>query len=163
MSYTTFLFEVSGQHSISTSVKALLKHDRIYYKTSDKVMSPAGYSVKVTNTGSVESECSVLGFVSSDHSDAPINKELFDFARVGPLKPGETTIVHLGVSASVLSVVDKNGVQTLMPGSYKVEFGVEGAAEGTPVEAELVLKGEAQEMFSIQKIKNARKQIQFNL
>ena len=90
-----------------------------------------------------------------------VNKELFDFARVGPLKPGETIVVQLGVPASVVSVVDKNGVQTLMPGAYKVEFGVEGAAEGTPAEAELVLKGEAQEMFSIQKIRNARKQIHF--
>ena len=46
--------------------------------------SPAAYDVNVTNTGTFDSECSVLGFVSSDHEDAPINKELFDFARVGP-------------------------------------------------------------------------------
>jgi xylan 1,4-beta-xylosidase len=157
LSYTTFTFDVSSARSVSTSVESLIEHDRMYYKSDEKPMSPAGYDIKVTNTGNVESECSVLGFVSSDHPDAPVNKELFDFARVGPLKPGASVVVHLGVVASVLSVVDKSGAQTLLPGTYKVEFGVRGAAEGVPAQAELILTGSSHEMFSFDKVRKGRK------
>ena len=99
----------------------------------------------------------MLGFVSSDHPHAPINKELFDFARVGPLKPGESLVVHLGVGASVLSIVDERGVQSLHPGTYKVEFGVRGAAEGIPVGAELLLTGSEVEMFSLPRLRSSGK------
>ena len=81
---------------------------------------------------------------------------MFDFARVGPLKPGASVVVHLGVVASVLSVVDESGVQALLPGKYKVEFGVRGAAEGVPTQAELILTGSSHEMFSFDKVREGR-------
>ena len=95
----------------------------------------------------------MLGFVSSDHEDAPINKELFDFARVGPLQPGESTIVHLSLPASVLSIVNKDGEEYILPGNYNIEFGVKGSAEGIPAAAQLTLKGAPKEMFSFAKLK----------
>ncbi len=153
LSYTTFSFEVSSPKKLIVSTDAIVEHDQFYYQSKGEMKSPAGYNVKVTNTGNVNSECSVLGFVSSDHNDAPINKELFDFARVGPLKPGESTIVHLSLPATVLSIVDKDGVQSILPGKYNVEFGVHGSAESVPATAQLILNGNSKEIFSFKSLK----------
>ena len=153
LSYTTFSFEVSSPKKLIVSTDAIVEHDQVYYQSKGEMKSPAGYDVKVTNTGNVNSECSVLGFVSSDHNDAPVNKELLDFARVGPLKPGESTIVHLSLPATVLSIVDKDGVQSILPGKYNVEFGVHGSAESVPATAQLILSGNSKEMFSFKSLK----------
>eukprot|EP00944_MAST-04C_sp_MAST-4C-sp1_P007923 g7923.t1 len=153
LSYTKFSFKVVSSTRLVVSTDAIFQHGSIYFQSGGTVKSPAAYDVNVTNTGTFDSECSVLGFVSSDHEDAPINKELFDFARVGPLQPGESTIVHLSLPASVLSIVNKDGEEYILPGNYNIEFGVKGSAEGIPAAAQLTLKGAPKEMFSFAKLK----------
>merc|ERR1712185_732574 len=67
----------------------------------------SSYLAMVTNVGSLASDYVLLGFVTSNHSDAPIRK-LFDFARVS-LEPGESTTVQLSVPAQAISITDVAG------------------------------------------------------
>ena len=63
--------------------------------------------------------------------------------------------MHFTVPPQVLSLVDKEGVETIRPGEYDIQFGVEGAAEGTPAKAKLHVSGEPRELFSLKKIRAA--------
>lgn len=156
LSYTTFSFTVhtntegsndersgSSIPSITTTAAAVADHHPRHYSSQGREPSPAGpYTVVVTNTGRVVSDCVVLGFLSSNHTDAPANKELFDFDRVRHLAPGASATVYLTIPAQVLRLVDKRGIETVRPGRYAIEIGVEGAAEGEPTQAELIVTGE---------------------
>mmetsp|Transcript_62176 Transcript_62176/g.147303 ORF Transcript_62176/g.147303 Transcript_62176/m.147303 type:complete len:190 (+) Transcript_62176:43-612(+) len=147
LSYTTFSFKaVTTQVNVTTS--AMAEHFPVYYRTQGAMPSPALYEVEATNTGKVASDVVVLGFVSSDHPDAPANKELFGYERVH-LAPGETTTVRLSIPAQVLSLVDDKGQERILPGTYNVEFGVEGAAEKTPAKAQLLVQGPPSDLFSL--------------
>ena len=155
LSYTTFTFEhvhntsdLSGatrKHVVSAS--ALAADDRRFYanrRASDTAATAASsvYAVKVTNTGAVASPVVVLGFVNATHPDAPPNAELFDFARVAMLMPGASQTVTLAMNPSVLAVVDKRGVSSIVPSTYDVLFGVDGAAEGMVASTQLVVTGD---------------------
>jgi hypothetical protein len=124
--------------------------------------SPAAtYSVKVTNTGAVASAVVVLGFIKANstdpsHADAPLMGELFDFVRVEMLAAGASTTVKLAMSPTVLSMVDRRGVQRILPGNYTVSFGVPGAAEAIEgvhqleeATSTLTVTGEVQVLFSL--------------
>lgn len=164
MAYTTFTFEhvsVFGErHVVSTA--ALAADDALFYRGRNSDVATRGqgwahrgasaaatYDVKVTNTGSVVSDVVVLGFVNSSHADAPQHAELFDFARVAMLAPGASTTVHLAMSPSVLATVDRRGVQSILPGTYTVRFGVEGSAETRTAETTLIVSGSAHTLFNL--------------
>ena len=84
--------------------------------------SPISYQVTVQNLGPIQGGDVVLGFIQAvDQADAPL-KELFDFARVY-LQIGESATVHLSVPPAVLSLVDKNGVQSVRAGRYRITVG----------------------------------------
>ncbi|XP_065184941.1 uncharacterized protein LOC135815554 [Sycon ciliatum] len=116
LSYTTFSYSWESG-SIGESV--------IHVDTSTAASvgdTPLMYTVVVKNTGDVAGADSVLGFLkSSNQSDAPI-RELFDFGRVY-LQAGESATVHLTVSPQTLSLTDREGVQSIRRGEYRVEVG----------------------------------------
>ena len=64
----------------------------------------------------------MLGFVTSNHSDAPINPKLFDFQRVF-INPGQSVNVSLSVSPESISLTDKLGGERILPGKYKIMIG----------------------------------------
>lgn len=112
------------------------------------------YLINVTNTGSIVASVSVLGFVSATGSvraadvDAPL-KELFDFERLADMTPGESRVVQLSIPPAVLSLTDQQGVETIRGGMYKIEVGVEGAAEGRVATASLEVLGDDVVLFSL--------------
>jgi beta-glucosidase-like glycosyl hydrolase len=156
LSFTTFTFEhvstFGSRHVVSAA--ALAADDRRFYRgrhlagadafaaRSASSAPAAAYDIKVTNTGSVASAVVVLGFLNSSHANAPVNTELFDFARVPMLAAGASTTVTLAMTPSVLATTDVNGVQSILPGTYTVRFGVEGAAETQTASATLIVQGE---------------------
>ena len=58
------------------------------------------------------------------------------------LAAGASTTVTLAMTPSVLATTDVNGVQSILPGTYTVRFGVEGAAETQTASATLIVQGE---------------------
>eukprot|EP00301_Raphidiophrys_heterophryoidea_P027560 c9709_g2_i1.p1 GENE.c9709_g2_i1~~c9709_g2_i1.p1 ORF type:complete len:924 (+),score=247.23 c9709_g2_i1:172-2943(+) len=153
LSFTTFDFQpLSAPLSLSTHhVASLWLRNRSNGRSRSSAVDPQAlqanaedepsYSVRVTNTGLVTSDCVVLGFVSSNQTDAPANKELFDFARVSALAPGQSQDVFFSISPEVLALVNREGVEYIAPGTYRVSFGVDGAAEGQAAHTTLVLAG----------------------
>jgi beta-glucosidase len=147
LSYTTFTFTPLNSHATVNTEDMMAHHPR-YYASAGTAPSPAAYTVNVTNTGGVASDCVVLGFVSSDHDDAPVNRELFGYDRIF-LQPGQSQFVYFSVPPQVLSLVDVQGVETIRPGTYRLQFGVHGAAEGTPGFATLEVMGVPRVIFSL--------------
>lgn len=113
-------------------------------------VSPLVYTVTVTNTGAVASDVVVLGFLTNPPElQAAPKKELFNFARLRLVVPGQTRTVRLSVPAQVLSQVDELGTEWLVEGEYGVHFGVRGSAEGEVARSRLVLSGEARAVFTM--------------
>ena len=141
LSYTTFKFEN----------EAIENESNKRFQISN--FTTATYRIKVTNTGHVQSDVSVLGFSGSSdrsqegHDDAIPNSQLFDFDRIF-LTPGESKTVLLTVAISSLAITDTLGRQRLLPGNFSLTFGVNGSSEGTPVTANLILEGEPRTLFS---------------
>ena len=85
--------------------------------------------VNVTNTGSVDSDDVVLGFLTppgAGTNGIPL-KELFGFQRVF-VPAGQTVTVYLGAQGVRFTQADKNGVRHVLRGEYRVTFGVEETA-----------------------------------
>ena len=80
----------------------------------------------------VISDVVVLGFVSSEHTDAPRNPKLCDFARESSVYPGEKRMVKLCVDALgvALALVNEKGEQRVLPGEYVMTAGVAGGVGG---------------------------------
>ena len=72
----------------------------------------------------------LIGFVASDHSDAPRNPKLADFVRESALEVGEQRSVELCVGEA-LPLVDKTGHERILAGEYRVSVGVKGGIGGT--------------------------------
>ena len=58
------------------------------------------------------------------------------------------TVCYCQIPAQVLSLVDEEGDEYLRSGHYRVEFGVEGSAEGIPAEAALDMRGDDVRIFA---------------
>ena len=91
--------------------------------------------VGVTNTGkgSWTFDVVVLGFITSGHADQAVNPKLFDFVRVGSVRPHEQRAVKLCVNAigETLALVNDDGLQRVLPGKYVLSAGVKGAVGGS--------------------------------
>ena len=136
LSYSSFSFRSLTAHATTTAAHMAAQHGAMaeataaaaHYKTAFEPDLPT-YLVNVTNTGSVTSDVSVLGFVAATSSvrgaadDAPL-RELFDFERLAALAPGESRVVQLAVPPAVLSLTDATGVESVRAGDYLLEFGV---------------------------------------
>ena len=85
----------------------------------------ATYAVDVTNTGDVDADDVVLGFVTPPGAgvDGVPLKELFGFERVH-VKAGETKTVYLYPALSKFKTVAEDGALAARPGDYAVEFGI---------------------------------------
>ena len=89
----------------------------------------ADYYVNVTNTGAVDSDDVVLGFVvppGAGQDGVPL-QELFGFERVH-VPAGATVTVYLGAQGVRFTQPDAAGVRHARAGEYKVRFGVASTA-----------------------------------
>ncbi|KAH8056252.1 xylan 1,4-beta-xylosidase [Aureococcus anophagefferens] len=85
----------------------------------------ATYAVDVTNTGDIDADDVVLGFVTPPGAgvDGVTLKELFGFERVH-VKAGETKTVYLYPALSKFKTVAEDGALAARPGDYAIEFGI---------------------------------------
>jgi len=89
----------------------------------------ASFWVNVTNTGSVDSDDVVLGFLvppGAGTNGVPL-QELFGFERVF-VPAGQTVTVYLGAQGVRFCQADKEGVRRILRGEYTVRFGVKESA-----------------------------------
>ena len=89
----------------------------------------AHFWVNVTNTGSVDSDDVVLGFVvppGAGINGVPL-QELFGFERVF-VPAGQTVAVYLGAQGVRFTQADKDGVRRVLGGEYRIRFGVRETA-----------------------------------
>ena len=101
---------------------------------------PADFSVssltrcsphQVTNTGSVDSDDVVLGFLvpPGAGTDGVPLQELFGFERVF-VRAGETVTVYLGAQGVRFTQAGVDGVRRALGGEYGVRFGVRETVAG---------------------------------
>ena len=147
LSYSTFQFTTTKSKLVAQTAELKRYHPQYYVDRSSR-NCPLQVLIEVKNTGSVASAVVVLGFVHSNHADAPRNGELAGFARV-QLSPGDSTTVSIGIPPQVLSLVDEHGVESLRPGAYMLRFGMEDGTDGTPVTVQLQLEGEQEVIFDM--------------
>jgi hypothetical protein len=90
------------------------------------------YYLNVTNTGSVDADDVVLGFLvppGAGTNGVPL-QQLFGFERVH-VPAGQTVTVYLGAQGYYFTQPDADGVRHALPGEYGVRFGVrEGLGQG---------------------------------
>jgi hypothetical protein len=113
-----------------------------YYSSKGVAPTPAVFAVRISNTGTAVSGCVVLGFLLSNHTNAP-KQRLFDFSRIEPLPPGGSVMVQLSVPAPVLAIADDAGAEHVLPGGYEVLIRTGDLTESV-VRARLELTGAPQ-------------------
>ena len=91
-----------------------------------RVFLPATYSLRVSNTGNVDSDEVVQVYFVPVHftqpRDSPIPKrQLIDFQRVH-VKAGATVEVPFTVAVAQLELVSADGTRAAMAGNYAIEF-----------------------------------------
>lgn len=134
LSYTTFKYEVVSAPSKAVSLDAvrdMLKQteeeNRVFPSVAlvESAEAVASYVVNVTNTGKMDADDVVLGFITppeSGQNGVPL-KQLFGFERVH-VKAGETVSVYLYPALTDFSQVDLDGRRYTHSGDYKISFGV---------------------------------------
>ena len=112
LSYTTFTYETESLEATSIVINATLG---------------ANYRVRVTNSGNVPGDISVLAFLSYKGSNEDFTcpkSQLFAFEKVHNLKPGESSEVFFTAAPTALRCVRKSdGLLTSPQGWYAVEIG----------------------------------------
>jgi len=117
LTYSTFSYQTiqsQSEYQITDLIAGARRDDRL---------TDVSWTVNVTNTGKVRSDVVVLGFVTSNgtvEGVTPPIKELFDYARIHDLAPGNTVKLILGVSYRVLATIDLDGHSWLLPGQYQL-------------------------------------------
>jgi hypothetical protein len=112
LSYTTWLVSVTGPSKVSLESSTLyIKEHDAHGSLYAPLSSPrvATYTVNVTNTGDIDSDYVVLGFLIPPGAGAggiPL-QTLFGFERIR-VQSGETVTVWLGLGARELTRVVKN-------------------------------------------------------
>ncbi len=102
LSYTTFTYEWYPNNETQSQIIRTEKMASRFGKKKygdESYKDPVSYRVKVTNTGSYDGDCVVLGFITSDDPDAP-QKKLFDFQRAF-VAMGQSVNVTLSISPEV--------------------------------------------------------------
>lgn len=145
LSYTSF--ELEAPSPLSVSVSALAAACPSYGGSS-----PVSSIVQVRNVGQRSSDFVLLAFLVRPEDN--ILKELVGFERVHVLA-GATTAVTVGLAPQVLARVDDHGAMTFKPGSYTLEFGVDGASEGRAVQTSLQLQGDPITVFNLTSVLDA--------
>ena len=134
LSYTTFKYDVvEAPTTLSLDpLRAMLDgNDGLFLGLHDVMSaSTAQYAVNVTNTGPVDADDVVLGFVTppgAGQNGVPL-KTLFGFERVH-VPAGSTVTVWLYPALTDFSLVGLDGERGATTGDYTVSFGVREAAE----------------------------------
>ncbi len=128
LSYTTFSYATSGPATVSMRATRKYLRDNAAYEARYAPLQTetvAQYTVNVTNTGTVDADDVVLGFLvapGAGTNGVPL-QELFGFERVF-VPAGQTVTVWLGVNARHLTQVLKDGSRAAAPGAYTVRFGL---------------------------------------
>jgi len=92
--------------------------------------SVVSYEVRVTNTGKVDADDAVLGFITppgAGQNGVPL-KQLFGFGRVH-VKAGQTVSVYLYPALSEFTQVGEDGTRRVHAGDYEVSFGEERSGQ----------------------------------
>lgn len=122
LSYTTFQYTM---HSMPTTVSHTHIRAQLQAAAPDLRQIEANFYVNVTNTGPVDADDIVLGFLTppgAGSEGVPL-QQLFGFERVFVAR-GQTVTVYLGAQLSAFTQVLKSGSRVAWPGTYKVHFGV---------------------------------------
>jgi pre-mRNA-splicing factor SYF2/beta-D-xylosidase 4 len=140
LSYTTFNYSHAavrtnrGDGSVSLrpvrEVLAQSKGSFVSLAAVDAMAPLVQYSVKVTNTGAVDADDVVLGFLvppGAGKGGVPL-QTLFGFDRVH-VRAGETVTVDLYPQATDFMITRENGNKTVVEGEYKVRFGIPEALD----------------------------------
>merc|ERR1712083_130147 len=88
------------------------------------------YSINITNTGVMDADDAVLGFLKppgAGTNGIPL-QSLFGFDRVH-VKAGETVTVELYPSLVDFTAVSESGTRAVLAGEYKFFFGVSETAQ----------------------------------
>ena len=105
-------------------------YGKVTFPKLEDVPQIGGYQVRVTNTGSIDSDDVVLGFISppgAGKNGIPL-QTLWGFERVH-VKAGETKTVWLYPALTELSTTALSGERTALPGDYSIWFGNEAASQ----------------------------------
>jgi len=134
LSYTTFTYELVHTPPQTISLDTLRGLLGSNGKLKMKEVSAAGpavsYSVKVSNTGSIDADDVVLGFMTppgAGQNGVPL-QTLFGFERVH-VKAGESIVVDIYPEFSHFAQADIDGVQKPHVGDYKIRFGLQEAEQ----------------------------------
>merc|ERR1712228_871209 len=134
LSYTKFefLYFAAKEQKINTKTLADWYRNGLFMHSD----SSTSYVVQVTNTGNVDSDCVVLGFVAK----------------------GQSVNVTLSVSPESISLTNENGTERIVPGKYSIYLGDYQTNKQEPnkadyIETELILVGEEEIIFDLQQIK----------
>ena len=134
LSYSTFSYAVvSAPTSVSLDpLRHLLSHTRDPKSAAANAFPSlldtprvGRYAVNVTNTGTIDADDVVLGFISppgAGQGGLPL-KTLFGFERVH-VRAGHTVTVFLYPSMTHLTAVTADGQREALSGRYAVTFGV---------------------------------------
>jgi hypothetical protein len=137
LSYTSFTYAVEGMDEVSLAALPNMltkanENQHGFVKTADaEEAGPAtAYFVKVTNTGSLDADDVVLGFLTppgAGENGVPL-KYLFGFERVH-VKVGETVTVMLYPAYTDFTSVTLEGKRLANHGEYTATFGVQEGAD----------------------------------
>jgi beta-glucosidase-like glycosyl hydrolase len=128
LSYSTFKYGLASAPKVVdlAPLRAILEapdaKTRTFFKKEKNI---AMYAVNVTNTGKIDADDVVLGFVTppgGGKNGIPI-QTLFGFQRVH-VKSGETVTVWLAAEAQTFSHVNEQGKRVVLEGDWGVHFGV---------------------------------------
>ena len=134
LSYSSFGYAVSSDLTGSLSLDPLRELLEATYKAGRtfpdakllKASKPlVNYWVNVTNTGKMDADDVVLGFLKppgAGENGVPL-QTLFGFERVH-VKAGETKTVYLYPALSKFKTVAEDGALAARPGDYTIEFGI---------------------------------------
>ena len=137
LSYTTWAYAPFNPPE-SVSIAAVRAAADAHAATGVIGHIPAGlkttaveFYVNVTNTGLVDSDDVVLGFLvppGAGSNGVPL-QELFGFERVH-VPAGQTVTVYLGAQGTRFTQAGVDGVRRALPGTYIVRFGVRETVAG---------------------------------
>jgi len=137
LSYTTFKYTIiaAPQGPVSLEpVRTMLTHTanagRIFPTAGFSSKPFVNYSINVTNTGNLDADDVVLGFLVPPNAgkDGIPLQTLFGFDRVH-VKAGQTMIVWLYPTLLDFTVVNVDGQRTALAGEYTIRFGVVSTVE----------------------------------
>jgi beta-D-xylosidase 4 len=147
LSYTTWSYSAGGGGEVDLAgVQAEAEREAALGRVGSiplGLQAPVvTYWVNVTNTGTVDSDDVVLGFLvppGAGQNGVPL-QELFGFERVF-VPAGQTVTVFLGAQGVRFTQAGVDGVRRALRGEYRVYFGEKESAARGQGYAEAVLRG----------------------